>query len=60
MRTLIAIAVLIAALGCGSSEQVHVGQEGEKGVVRSDIDRAKETAAKANAARSEADSQVNW
>ena len=53
MRTILALAVLAALAGCGSSKTVHVSEDGEKGVIRRDIDAGQDVAAKSNAARSE-------
>ena len=40
---LLALAALVLA-GCGSDTTVQVGEPGKKGVVRGDIDRAKDVA----------------
>lgn len=55
-------ATMIAALavaGCGSSQQVRVGEEGENGVIRKDIDAGNDVAAKANAARASGESATD-
>ena len=40
--------LILAAIGCGKSETVTIGEPGEKGILRKDIDTSKDVAGKAS------------
>ena len=40
--------IVLAAVGCGKSETVTIGEKGEKGILQRDIDTSKGTAAAAS------------
>jgi len=42
------ILVVLGAIGCGKSETVTIGEPGEKGILRKDIDTSKDVAGKAS------------
>lgn len=44
MKALLLAAAAVVLLGCGSDKSVTVGDPGEKGVIRHDIDQAKDVA----------------
>ncbi len=50
--------VVLAAIGCGKSETVTIGEPGEKGVYRREIDKSKDTADQASEKIREGDKEA--
>jgi hypothetical protein len=50
--------IVLAAIGCGKSETVTIGEPGEKGVYRREIDKSKSTADQASEKIREGDKEA--
>jgi dihydroxyacetone kinase len=44
MKLFLLAILVVTAIGCGKSETVTIGEPGEKGVYRREIDKSKDTA----------------
>ena len=58
MKLFLLAILVVSAIGCGKSETVTIGEPGEKGVYRREIDKSKDVAGQASEKIKEGDKEA--